>query len=479
MTEDPSITAATLNSASESEKGAPPVQVPPTRPVAALRGKPPVILPGGAEAPSAAHVARASTHAPRGSADAPGAVPSTTIPPTANPSPVRAVALPPTISLSGPGTLGSAPLPGSTPALPSGVNGPLNPAIDPRGPGMPPASVLRVTASTLIAPRMASAVAPPVVRGGTAANPSPAAHLPAGAPLATPLPSAGQGLAGMWPTNVPGVMEAEAMLAMLLNPASSPQWEKVSREVSESLTSIERGLLGQTLVGSAVAVLRPAVLFRWRLAAILATAPEVGTSIDAVALESIILESDTVLSGLKALESMTPEVLGGFVNARNLVARDVVTLADLSVKLKPRDPNAPLSAAEQDAARSRATLQAKVAASTKVLSSRPSLKGLPPLYLLLILCVMGAAGFHGWGWYNATHRVDPSAGLNLPPGAIGSPAANGDLMVMFIPGHDVQPSDVELLRQRADASGKLLREFGHGMFRIESIPAPLPDSPSH
>lgn len=388
------------------------------RPVLAQQGGPPVILPGGAEAPSAAHVARASTHAP-GVETAEARPP----PPTARP-------------------------PASAPLKP--VSSPVTQA----------AAVGALTAP--VAAPAARAPLQELINGDEEKA----------APSDTP-----------WPNNVPGVVAAEGML---LDPASFALWQKVSKEVAESLTPIERGLLGQIFVANEVAVLKPAVLFRWRLAAIVASAPDVGTLIDEAALEAVILEGDTFLSGLKALDSMTPEVLAGFANARNLVARDVVTLADLSVKLKPRDLNAPLSAAEQDAARARATLQARAAAATKGVSILPSKsaarktkKGIRPLYLLLIFSVLGAAGFHGWNLYTAAQVVDPMAGLNLPPGTIGNSSPNGDMIVMFIPGQTIQPSDIELLRHRAESSGKILRDLGHGMFRIESVPDSKTAPPSH
>lgn len=275
-----------------------------------------------------------------------------------------------------------------------------------------------------------------------------------------------------WPGNVPGLDLAKSSL---LNPSGVPAWEAITQGVLAGLTPLERGLLQKSPTRADLVGLKASVLFRWRLAAMLATVPtEAGSPVDQEALEAALVDGDNVLMAIPAPETPDAESKEAFDNARAAVARDIVKIANFTQSLKPRDVNAPLSAEEQDARKAKATVQARAAQSTRVLAYKSvtptkKRKPLPKLALTLAFSLLCAAGYHGYYYYLDSHFVDPLAKLNLPNGAVGNPLPNGDLLVTFQPGINYTAVDVELLRQKAKSEGKNLRELLPGQYLLAAV----------
>ncbi len=263
---------------------------------------------------------------------------------------------------------------------------------------------------TYVAP---AASPPPVLQRGPAAG---ASGSPAAQAASSPEPARTAGPA-VWPANLPGAEEAERLLvaAVAGAAAAGPQAE-AAVQAAQKLSQPEREALAGAALPVDVAVVRRAVVLRFRVALALQAAPRPGQPGDAGAVQTLLAEIDGVLAELKALEEgAPPAVQPGLDAIRSGLVSEAIDLTEAVQRLAPAPVAEPEAGVRPPPRKAPERKVEKRAASEFEGLAQKKGQSRGALITVLVLAALAAAGYH------VKERLAPQPVVERPTMA-GAPA---------------------------------------------------------
>ncbi len=203
------------------------------------------------------------------------------------------------------------------------------------------------------------------------------------------------------------------------------------------------------------AALRATAALRWRIAAVLEHARSAGSAPDADAARALPADIDAALGALKALAGAAPaDALRGIEAARNALVKEAIQLTETIAGARGTVPPAQAPAAAK-------------APSARVLSNeRDEAAPRRPLALWVVFGIALALA----GAYHGRKLLSPpptprASFANAPANTIGQARGGGKVMSV-LPGHSVDPTELERFRSNEQAKGNVVKEVGPGTWIV-------------
>ncbi len=244
-------------------------------------------------------------------------------------------------------------------------------------------------------------------------------------------------------------------------------------QVAAGLTPLELDVFaGRPTDVAAEPVWRAAVL-RLRVGTALVTRPAPGTPADAGAVAALLTEIDGLLGEVKGLlADAPPAVKSALEGIRNALVKEAVDFSEACHQVE-----AAIVPAKAEVARAAPAVKfLSVRAGEDELEAGERKRG-RAVWVLLVVAVLGAGGFHGYRWWKLQSAVaqlktypgqpDGMMLLPAPPGA-----TTRELMPIKGPPDRAQ---VEQFKAQQKLLGKVVTETPAGGLRISPEPAETPD----
>ena len=266
-----------------------------------------------------------------------------------------------------------------------------------------------------------------------------------------PPPQAG---APAWPAGGLSFADAEAALARGIEGSFSG--DSALRTVTEAVVSTLTALEFAVVSGDAVPVdpepVRRSALMRLRVASVLSNRPAPGSAVDQAALSTMLGEIDALLSQVNALaQGAPPDVLPSVEALRNALVKEAIDFSEAAQQTAPVDTVG--AEALPGAAVTRRVPQARLLSVTAAPDRADARTR--SLVVLLAVAAIGAGGFHGWKYWEQSHRIPPPLLVpsGAPGGAIGA-ATQGSKFIGSKDGRPFTDAEIETFRQSEELAGR-------------------------
>ena len=276
---------------------------------------------------------------------------------------------------------------------------------------------------------------------------------PAGAGGSLYVPPPAPPGAPAWPSG--GLAFADAESALVRGLEGAFQGDSTLRTVTEGVMGTLTALEFAVVSGDAVPVdpepVKRAALMRLRVAFALAERPAPGSAVDQAALSTMLGEIDALLSQVNALsQGAAPDVLPSVEALRNALVKEAIDFSEAAQQIAPVEP---VLGEALPAAVTRRAPQARLL-NVSAEPDRADARG-RTLWVVLVLAALGAGGFHGWRWWERSHRVPPPPLIpaGAPGRAIGA-ASQGNKFLASKDGKPFTDAEIETFRQSEELAGR-------------------------
>ncbi|GAO02531.1 hypothetical protein [Anaeromyxobacter sp. PSR-1] len=267
----------------------------------------------------------------------------------------------------------------------------------------------------------------------------------------------------LWPAQSASAADAQAALERAASGAARPgdALDGLAAGIAGGLSELERAALGDGPMALDPGPIRSAAVMRLRVASARASAPAGGSEVDGAAVQAMLADLDATLAAVNGLAAgAPPDLLPGVEAVRNALVREAIDFSDLAQRI------ASAGAVAATAARAPARpVQARVIA----VSAEPRPRRSWGLWLLLVLSLAAAGGYHGWYRWHVRQRVATRLGTlpGAPQGMVLMPGSKRAPAILYpMGGAKVDRAQVERFIEQEHAKGNEVVELPGGGLEI-------------
>jgi hypothetical protein len=275
--------------------------------------------------------------------------------------------------------------------------------------------------------------------------------------------------AGDWPGALPDEAAATEALVLAIAGRAQGPYAGVAVQVVDALSELEKAVLAGAPQPFDATAIRRAAATRLRVAQALATVPPAGSRVEQAAVNALLGEIDGLLSAVATLATGVPTESQRAVEAvRHDLVAEAIDFSEAVQKVQPAEGAAAPAAAPVSTAAARRATQTRMisvgSGEAEVAEERRSRR----MWIVLALVLLGAAGFHGYRYWNAQQVL---AALPTVPGApanmiLVSGRRGGVQVLAPVNGKRPDRAEVQRFKDMQQASGIEVRELSGGTLEL-------------